>query len=208
MKKILTAVSTLLTLTVVLFAADAAVSQTTGGPPTTAKRLTLTFELKDLPGREVAGSYWEVSYQWRIADRREFDRWAAAGEDPVAMSRLGLLLSKDSFRKEDLSNSRRRNFRATVPVKGELLERLRDAGRRQQIVWLDAVVKVHDARLRADVIKKVNPVWGPNFYLDGNAHLRMELTGEGRLVWHTTSTPPWSAPDGRALKSARVPSPE
>jgi hypothetical protein len=208
MKKSLTAISTLLLLTVILSAADAVAAQTIGGAPPTAKRLTLTFELKDLPGREALGSYWEVSYEWRIADRREFDRWATAGEDPAEMRRLGLLLSKASFKRDHLSDSGRRNFSTTVPVRGELLERLRDAGRRQQIVWLDAFVRVHDAHLGTDVIKKVNPVWGPNFYLEGNAHLRMELTGEGRLVWHRTSTAPWADAERRGMKSARTPSPE
>lgn len=208
MKKILTAVSTLLMLIVVLSAADAVVAQTIRDPPATAERLTLTLELKDLPGREVAGSYWEVSYQWRIADSREFFRWADAGEDLVAMNKVGQLLSKDFFKQENLSDPGRRNIKVMVPVQGELSERLRNAERRQQIVWLDAVVRVHDARLNTDVIKKVNPVWGPKFYLDGNAHLRMELTNEGQLVWYRTSSPPWADAEGQDLKSARVPAPK
>ena len=171
------------------------------------ERVTLSLELQDLPGRDTAGSVWEVSYQWRIADQQEFDRWASAGEDRSAQAGVGTLLSKQSFTRRDLVTPEGRRFNVSVPVRGELLERLRGAGHRPQVVWLDATVRIHDARLGTDVIKKVNPVWGPRFSREGTASVRMELTQEGKLRWFTTAAPPWAAGQGGDERKVKVPSP-
>jgi hypothetical protein len=205
MKKTFTTASVLALLLVLSTAAGA---QSKGGAPATVKQLTLTFELNDLPGCNSPGSFWQVAYEWRIADSRDFDRWSQAGEDPDKESTVGALLSKRSFRRKNLSSSKNRRFIASVPVKGELLERLRNAGRREQIVWLDAVVRVHDGQLGTDVVKKVNPAWGPYFYREGNAVVRMEVTDEGRLQWYTGTTPPWAEGGNRGLRISRTRSPK
>lgn len=179
-------------------------AQNPSSPP---ERVTLTLELQDLPGRDTPGSIWEVSYQWRIADQQEFDRWASAGEDQSAQAGVGVLLSKQSFTRRGLTAPEGRRFNVSVPVRGELLERLRGAGRRPQVVWLDATVRIHDARLGTDVIKRVNPVWGPRFSREGTASVRMELTPEGKLRWFTTAAPPWAAGPGGGERKVKVPSP-
>jgi hypothetical protein len=171
------------------------------------KQVTLFFELQDLPGRDAAGSTWEVSYQWRIADQRDFNQWSANGEDPAAQASLGVLLSKQSFTHRNLSNPENRRFDVSIPVNGELLERLSNAGQRSQIAWLDATVRIRDAKLGTDVIKKVTPVWGPHFYLDGTAGVRMELTPDGKLRWSTAAVPPWAGGQQQGVKKSRVPSP-
>lgn len=173
----------------------------------TPEQVTLTLELQDLPGRDTPGSVWEVSYQWRIADQQEFDRWASAGEDRSAQAGVGTLLSKQSFTRRGLAAPEGRRFNVSIPVRGNLLERLRDASRRPQVVWLDATVRIHDARLGTDVIKRVNPVWGPRFYREGVASVRMELTPEGKLRWFTTAAPPWAAGPGGGERKVKVPSP-
>ena len=145
--------------------------------------------------------------QWRIADQQEFDRWASASEDRSAQATVGTLLSKQSFTRRALSTPEGRRFNVSLPVRGELLERLRNAGHRPQVVWLDATVRIHDARLGTDIIKKVNPVWGPRFSREGTASVRMELTPEGKLRWFTTATPPWAAGQGGGERKVRVPSP-
>ena len=171
------------------------------------KQMTLTFELQDLPGRDTAGSLWEVSYQWRIADQRDFDRWSAGGEDAASQSGVGTLLSKQSFTRRNLASPESRRFQISVPVTGELLTRLREAGQRPQVVWVSATVRIRDARLGTDVIKRLTPVWGPRFYREGNASVRMELTPEGKLRWFTTVTPPWAEGHKQGGKTSRVPIP-
>lgn len=171
----------------------------------TLKQMTLTLELQDLPGRDTAGSLWEVSYQWRIADQRDFDRWSINGEDPAQQAGIGILLSKQSFTRRNLSTPDGRRFDIAIPLKGEALERLRNAGQKAQVVWLDATVRIHDAKLGTDVIKKVHPVWGPRFHREGVYNLRMELTAEGKLRWFTTATPPWAGGQQQGIKKARTP---
>lgn len=100
MKKYITRslVFALLLLTTLAPVQRAAGAQKTDGassaPPS---YLTLVFELQELPGIEVAGSYWEFSYQWRITGQQEFNRWSDASEDPERQGNLGILLSKQSF---------------------------------------------------------------------------------------------------------------
>lgn len=205
MKKSLT---TAFVLALLLAVSPAASAQSKRGATATVKQLTLTFELNAPPACDSPGSFWEVSYQWRIADGREFDRWSQGGEDPAKEGGVGSLIKKQSFRRTNLSNPEGRRFSVSVPVRGELLERLRNAGQRQQVVWLDAVVRIHNGELGTDILNKVNPAWGPYFYLDGNAVVRMELTAGGDLEWYTGGNPP--RPDGerRGLKISSTPRPE
>lgn len=170
------------------------------------KLATLLFELQDLPGRDAAGSLWEVSYQWRIADQQDFDQWLANGENPAEISRLGVLLSRQSFARRNLSSADARRFQISIPVKGDLLSRLRNTGQRRQVILLDATVRIHDARLGIDVVKKMTPVWGPRFYRDGIARVRMELTPEGAFRWFTADVGPWAGGgQGQGVKRTRIP---
>lgn len=172
-------------------------------PPT---NLTLIFELQDLPGIKEAESYWEVSYQWRIADQREFERWSEAGENPATLASVGTLLSRRSFKLGGLSEARNRRFEVSVPVKGKLLEQLSEAERRPQVVWLNATVRIHDAKLDRDVIRKLNPAWEPHSYREGVSRVRIELLPDGKLRWSTAATPPWATgQQRRVITPNRVP---
>ena len=186
-------------------AAQARGAQDADNSSSTPKLVTLLFALQDLPGRDTAGSLWEVSYQWRIADQQDFDQWLANGENPAEVGRLGVLLSRQSFARRNLSNADGRRFQISIPVKGDLLSRLRNVRQRRQVIMLDATVRVHDARLGIDVVKKVSPVWGPNFYRDGLARVRMELTAEGKLRWFTGDVAPWAGGQQPGVRRTRTP---
>jgi hypothetical protein len=191
-------------LLLILSSASRAAAQDPGNSPSIPKQLTLNLELQGLPGRDVATSTWEVSYQWRIADQRDFDRWAAKGQLSETQGTVGILLSKQSFTRRNLSLSESRRFNVSVPVRGELLERLRNARRSPQVVWLESTVRISDAKLGTNVIKNVNPVWGPRFFPEGVANLRMEVTSDGKLRWFTTATPPWDKNSRRDPENARI----
>ena len=144
------------------------------------KAAAITLELDDLPGRDSAGSYWEVSYQLRIADQEPFINWSEGGEDPNELNKLGLLVSKTSFTRRDLSRPENRRFSVSVPLAGELLARFRDAARRKQYVWMEGMARIHDAKLGRDFVMKIGPVWGPKRFMTGvyNVHLDLSETGE------------------------------
>lgn len=203
-----TTLTSIAVLTLLLVLSPSAKAQDRGGTGSTVERLTLTFELGELPGHGTGKSRWEVSYQWRIADQKEFMQWSMQGEDPAKQDNVGVLLSKQSFMRRNLTNPSRRRFSTSVPVRGDLLERIQNAGQRQQIVWLDAVVRVHDDKLGREVIKRVNPAWGPTFYQHGNANLRMELTDDWKLQWYTSATAPWADNKKAVLRTVRTPSPK
>jgi hypothetical protein len=188
-----------------LLAANAASAQTTSNSFPVPKQATLTLELQDLPGRNAPGSVWEVSYEWRIADERAFDQWSAGGENALRQAKPGALLSKGSFARRNLSRPENRRFSISVPITGEVLERMRAAEQRRQIVWLDATIRIHDVKLGIDLIRKVNPAWGPRFYRDGIASVQMEMTAQGKLQWFTTAIPPWADKQSGGMKINRPP---
>jgi hypothetical protein len=182
-------------------------AQNTSAASPPVEKFTLTFELGELPGRASGGNLWEVTYRWRIADQRDFIRWSNDGEDPVKQDTVGMLLSKQSFTRRNLSDPESHRISILVPVKGELLERLRNPGRRQ-VVWLDAIVRVREGDLGREVIKRVNPSWGPSFCLNGNANVHLELTPDWKMQWYTGAAPPWAQDKKIGLSSPYVPSPK
>src|SRR5919205_934471 len=120
----------------------------------TPKAATISIELDELPGRDSAGSYWEVTYQLRIADQDPFINWSEGGEDPEEQNKLGILVSKNSFTRRDLSRPENRRFSVSIPLAGELLARFRAAGQRKQYVWMDGMARIHDAKLGRDFVMK------------------------------------------------------
>lgn len=200
------AIAVLLLTTFTLAQLAAGAQKTDGASSSPPGNLTLIFELQDLPGIKQAESYWEVSYQWRIADQREFEQWSEAGEDTATLDNVGTLLSRQTFKLSGLSETRNRRFEVSVPVKGMLLKQLSEAGRRPQVVWLDAAVRIYDAKLNRDVFRRVNPAWESHSYREGVSHVRIELLPDGKLRWSTAATPPWATGQQRkVITPNRVP---
>jgi hypothetical protein len=176
----------------------AAAAQKQPPPP---KMLTLLFEL-DLPGSAARGSLWEVAYEWRVADEREFfQRKAGGGGDSQQPRTFGLLLSKNSFSRAELASADDRRYRVSIPLTDELLERFSDVERRPQMFWLDATVRIKDAKLGLDVVKKVNPVWGDERLRGGLAKVKLQLDADGSFSW-TTLDPSEPLPPGTRLMTS------
>lgn len=151
------------------------------GRPPTPKAAAVSIELDELPGSDSPGSYWEVSYQLRIADEDAFIRWSDGGENPDEQEKLGIVISKNSFTRRDLSRPENRRFTASVPLTGELLERFRGAARRQQHVWMDGMARIHDAKLGRDFFIKLSPAWGPRRFVTGTYNVQLALSEAGEL---------------------------
>jgi hypothetical protein len=149
--------------------------------PPTPKAVDISIELDELPGRNSPGSYWEVSYQLRIADEDAFIRWSDGGENPDEQEKLGIVISKKSFTRRDLARLENLRFSASVPLTGELLERFRNAGRRQQHVWMDGSARIHDAKLGRDFFIKLGPAWGPRRFVTGTYNVQLALSETGEL---------------------------
>lgn len=147
------------------------------------KEAVISIELDDLPGRNSEGSYWEVSYELRIVDQNSFIKWSEGGEDPKAQSNLGVVISKNSFARRNLSRPENLRFRVAVPLTGALLERFRHAGQNKQYVWMDGTVRIHDATLGRDFVTKLGPVWGPKRFITGLYNVHVELSPQGELGW-------------------------
>ena len=174
-----------ITLVVVLMLSLAASPRATraqqGSSAAPPKEATISIELDELPGRDTAGSYWEVSYQLRIADQDAFIKWSDGGEDPNEQNNLGILISKNSFTRRDLARAENRRFNLPVPLTGALLERFRNAGQHKQYVWMDGLARIHDAKLGRDFVMKLGPVWGPKRFTTGVYNVHLELSPAGEL---------------------------
>lgn len=147
------------------------------------REAVISIELDDLPGRDSEGSYWEVSYQLRIVDQDSFIKWSQSGEDPKVQSTLGMLISKNSFMRRNLSRPENLRFRLAVPLTGALLARFRNADQHKQYVWMDGTVRIHDATLGRDFVTKLGPVWGPKRFTTGLYNVHVEVSPNGELGW-------------------------
>jgi hypothetical protein len=183
-----------LSLSIIAFA-GVAKSQSAAPAYSPPKEFTLVLELVDLPGRDDPKSKWEVSYEFRIADGDEFSEWASGRMDPAKRANVGLLLSKQSFTRGSLNSADGRRFSTSIPVTGNLLERLSNGGHRGQAIWLDATVRVRDAKLGKDFVERVNPAWRWPRFSSGSFRVALEVSPEGLWSWKIVR-PGGEAPQG------------
>jgi hypothetical protein len=163
------------------------VKQGTGINPTITvpDELKLILALKDFPGRSTKGSFWEISYKWYMNDKKKYDKALMRGEKPN-----GLLLREGSFQSLDYSKRRNRKVWIAVPVPlgSELLKQILRNGEEIQTEWVTISLRVHDAKLNADLTKELDPAWRLSVYPKGITVVTINVTPQGRVNW-STDTP-------------------
>ena len=142
------------------------------------KELKLQLELNELPGGATEDSFWEVSYEWQITNRSDYDEAVEVGRKPP-----GLLLKKKSFHLDDLSKKDQRQVQITVPVKGKLLDRILGYKKKPQVLWLTATVRIHDPRLRSDPSRQLHTAWRLSAYPEGVTVVRVNVSFMGDIDW-------------------------
>lgn len=95
---------------------------------TAPKAATIKITLLDLPGGNLEKSKWEVAYELRIFNEKEFYEAVKSGKlkQMDTEEKLGVLIGKGNFTKNALSKNENREVVLTVPLDEEIQAKLKN----------------------------------------------------------------------------------
>jgi hypothetical protein len=138
--------------------------------------IKLILQVADMPGIENAKSFWEGTYEIRVADWKTIVDRTKAGQDP---EETGLTILQSSFARLSLAEKKSRSVVIAVPVSGALLERLQQQSQNPQAFLLRSSVRFFDAKLDRNFALKVNRIWRFNLFPDGEAAIAIRIAPGG-----------------------------
>lgn len=144
------------------------------------KEITLIVTVDEMPGISNPKSFWEGSYEIRVAD------WSTVVEKTKSggLQESGLVISQQSFSQRTLSEKDNRHARISVPVEGPLLQRLQQQSRKPQAFLLRSTVRIFDAQLDQNFAIELNRVWEAKLFPDGEATIKIKIEPDGDYsVW-------------------------
>lgn len=152
--------------------------------------ITLTIEIIEASGIDNPRSFWEGVYEIRIAD------WSEVVEKTKAGSSLdaGQLLVRSSFSHRAFNPKDNRELRVTIPVKDDLLVRLREETKRAQAFLLRSKIRAYDAQVDRNYAFELNRVWQFRLFPDGKARITLALKPDGS--YNTLGPLPAQLPQG------------
>lgn len=139
------------------------------------KNLTLVLKLDSMPGIENPKSFWEVSYDWRIADKKLLDEMTVAG----SQNKIGETVIKGSAERRNLSQMENRLIEIVVPVKDSLQDKIKNQENNPQIFLLDAKIRVFDAKTNKTTVFSYSPAWFLKLFPDGYAEISFNIRDDG-----------------------------
>lgn len=140
------------------------------------QKVCFTLILENLPGFDKPGSFWEVSYDWLVADKKEYYEKAALQDEPVS---IGDVLAKSNITLNNLNQRSNRLLYVQVPVKGSLAQRLRSESENPQVFLLRANLRIYDAKIKKTIIHLIARAWELKFFPDGNASISIKVQENG-----------------------------
>jgi hypothetical protein len=141
----------------------------------TPENLTLVLKLDSMPGIENSKSFWEVSYDWRIADKKVVDEKTANGFEEV----FGEAVIKGSAERHDLSQVENRRIEILVPIKDALQDRIKNQEANPQIFLLNAKIRAFDAKTNKTTVFSYSPAWFLKLFPDGYAEITFNIKADG-----------------------------
>lgn len=172
MKKHLFVLISLILLLSNLAAGSTTVNELKNLPP----KVSFTLVLEELPGFDVPESFWEVSYDWRIADSKEYNEKSQLQNDVVT---IGDVLAKSSATLRNLKQPNNRILHVEVPVEGNLAQRLRSESQNPQVFLLRANLRIYDAKIKKTIIHFVARASDFKFFPDGKALISIKVRENG-----------------------------
>lgn len=144
------------------------------------EEITLIVTVEEMPGMSNPKSFWESSYEIRVADWTQVVEKTKSG----GLQDAGLVIARQSFSQRPLSEKDNRHARISVPVKGPLLQRLQQQTRHPQGFLLRSTVRVFDAQLDQNFAIELNRVWELKLFPDGEATIKIKIEPDGDYsVW-------------------------
>jgi hypothetical protein len=146
--------------------------------PQPPEEIRLIVTVEEMPGISNPKSFWEGSYEIRVADWNTVVEKTKSG----GLQETGLVISRQSFSKRTLIEKDNRDARISIPVKGPLLQRLQTNN--PQAFLLRSTVRVFDAQLDQNFAIELNRVWEAKLFPDGEATITIKIEPDGDYsVW-------------------------
>lgn len=146
--------------------------------PQPPEEIKLIVTVEEMPGIANPKSFWEGSYEIRVADWNTVVEKTKSG----GLQDIGLVISRQSFSQRTLIEKDNRHARISVPVKGPLLQRLQT--RNPQAFLLRSSVRLFDAQLDQNFAIELNRVWEAKLFPDGEATITIKIEPDGDYsVW-------------------------
>lgn len=168
------------------------------------KIATVTYKLLDMPGINNEKSKWEISFELRIISEKEQYEAIKAGKLKRMQDeeKIGILISKGSFTRNNLSEVKNREISFITPISDEIQEKLRNEPKNRinlgKVELTDEVIKksredeakanifliyanllVYDAKLRKTTITPLSRVMSYTRYPDAIFGMQFNITENG-----------------------------
>lgn len=154
------------------------------------EQLVLGFKLTELPGQKSAQSFWEVAYEWRVADLKAVVKLNQQGLSGFT----GKLIGKSSFSRAHLALEENRLVKIVVPITDELQDTIKREAQEPQLFLLAANVRIFDAKLNKTISFKINPTWRLKLFPNGQLEINLALKDAENYSY--LITPPAQLPPG------------
>lgn len=153
-------------------------------------QITLVLEVTELSGSETAGSFWEGTYELRVADWSEVVEKTKAGDT----GNTGEILVRSSFPRRALNDKDHRRIEISIPVEGLLLDRLQRESLRAQAFLLRSKIRAYDGKLDQNYVFELNRIWQSAWFPEGEAKIAISLKPDGG--YNTWGPAPKQLPPG------------
>lgn len=145
------------------------------------EEIKLTLKVEEMPGIENPKSFWEGTYEIRVADWSTIDEKTKAGADATD---AGVVLLQSSFEHRSLSGDVNRRLTVSLPVNGRLRERLQQQQQNPQAFSLRSKVRFYDGQLDRNSTFSINRIWRFGSFPDGEATITIKIKPDGGFsVW-------------------------
>lgn len=137
--------------------------------------ITLILEVTELAGSETPKSFWEGTYEIRVADWSEIVEKTKSGTTNDA----GEVLVRSSFSRRALNDKDQRRVAISLPVEGALRDRLQHETTRAQAFLLRAKIRAYDGKLDQNYVFDLNRIWQSALFPEGEAKITISLKADG-----------------------------
>lgn len=143
--------------------------------------IKVILNVDELPGIDNPKSFWEGTYEIRLADWRTIVEKTKSGSD-VAES--GVVILQSSFAHRSFSPRENRTLIISIPVVGSVSDRLQQQPQNPQAFLLKSTVRLFDAQLDKNIALKVDRIWRFRLFPDGEATISIKIKPDGSSsVW-------------------------
>lgn len=144
----------------------------------TPAEATIEINFLSLPGKADSKSTWQLSYELRIISQTEYSKTDKLKNMSLSGEKVGELIFKDSFKKENLSKDANREAVLKIPLSKEIQEKLQKQTETPQVFLFYCSAVIFDAKLKKNIIVPLNWIWLYKIYPDANFGMEFQIVEE------------------------------